>query len=384
MLLAVDEFDDAELQHFISNNHARMNRAKASFIAAVAEFDERGLCRSVCAATTANWLVREFHIAESTAFEYVRVGKFLRKHHVVSDAFYAHKLTYSVVRYLMSFIDDDTDPEDEVSMVEAACELTPTELRRALGIFTKPKHDKSEGMQVSVGQDGWANLRIRLNPRHAAEALAALKIGELSNRGELDKISRFGAPLPNQMLSAFFGMVNIVRNHPTAAATAPGAEVTYVVTEDGHSVLSGQPEAQPDAIVATLFNSRVRTLLVDRLGNAQKLSTPQRFATNAQVKALLELWGKKCAVPGCSHTRWLEFHHITPWEEGGVTKTFNLLPLCSHCHSLVTDGLAKIWVDRSNPELLHFVFGERHYISQQRTLPMLADRIVAGDMPVAA
>ena len=39
-----------------------------------------------------------------------------------------------------------------------------------------------------------------------------------------------------------------------------------------------------------------------------------------------------CSVPGCTRTIGLDVHHITHWEHGGDTDTWNLLLVCSHHH----------------------------------------------------
>lgn len=40
--------------------------------------------------------------------------------------------------------------------------------------------------------------------------------------------------------------------------------------------------------------------------------------------------GYQCQFPGCTHTRWLQVHHIIPWSQGGTTDLDNLILLCGH------------------------------------------------------
>lgn len=56
----------------------------------------------------------------------------------------------------------------------------------------------------------------------------------------------------------------------------------------------------------------------------------------------MTMWGHQCAMPGCTHTRFIEIHHMKEWADGGKTDLDNLIPLCSACRSLVTDGWALI------------------------------------------
>ena len=75
-------------------------------------------------------------------------------------------------------------------------------------------------------------------------------------------------------------------------------------------------------------------------------------------------------MPGCTHSRFLEIHHIREWSEGGKTDIGNLIPLCSSCHSKVSHGIARIV--ENGPELeFSFLDGSR-FISRNRVLPEVA------------
>ena len=43
----------------------------------------------------------------------------------------------------------------------------------------------------------------------------------------------------------------------------------------------------------------------------------------------------KCQSPGCSHTRYLQVHHIQPKSKGGSNQTENLMTLCQYHHQKV-------------------------------------------------
>ena len=90
-----------------------------------------------------------------------------------------------------------------------------------------------------------------------------------------------------------------------------------------------------------------------------------------QVNALLTMWGGQCAAPGCTHSRFIEIHHIKEWSEGGMTDLENLLPLCSACHSLVTDGYLETVKDGSD---VHFIYQDgTRYVSDNYSLPRRRD-----------
>ena len=61
-----------------------------------------------------------------------------------------------------------------------------------------------------------------------------------------------------------------------------------------------------------------------------------RCASYAQQRALLER-SAHCQYPGCTATRELEAHHLTPGRRGGTTELANLILLCSRHHKLLHD-----------------------------------------------
>src|SRR5450631_4250655 len=47
---------------------------------------------------------------------------------------------------------------------------------------------------------------------------------------------------------------------------------------------------------------------------------------------------RTCRFPGCTHTRYLDAHHIEHWADGGLTNLSNLVTLCRLHHRLVHEG----------------------------------------------
>lgn len=73
----------------------------------------------------------------------------------------------------------------------------------------------------------------------------------------------------------------------------------------------------------------------------------RRLATAHQRRAL-EGVHITCAMPDCTVAfGHCTIHHITPWEQGGVTDLANLVPLCSRHHHAVHEGG---WTIRLDPD----------------------------------
>jgi len=89
-------------------------------------------------------------------------------------------------------------------------------------------------------------------------------------------------------------------------------------------------------------------IVEDENGEPLNIGRKTRTVSTAIRRAL---WArdKGCAFPGCTHTRFLEAHHIDHWSNGGETSLCNLLLLCTRHHWLLHEGgftIAKDYLDR--------------------------------------
>lgn len=183
--------------------------------------------------------------------------------------------------------------------------------------------------------------------------------------------TRFGAVANVDLYNAFVNMIQMVRANPTTPVRAPGANVTIMLTEDGKAWMPQNPQIPSPVVRDYVADAMYRMHISDPAGITLSYGRERRFASDAQIGALLAVWGHQCAMPGCTHTRFIEIHHITEWAEGGRTDMDNLIPLCSTCHSKVSHGLAHI--TQVGPDLeFRFKDGSR-FISRNRGLPERAD-----------
>lgn len=73
--------------------------------------------------------------------------------------------------------------------------------------------------------------------------------------------------------------------------------------------------------------------------NSQPMSVgrSRRTVTPSMRKALFAR-DRTCTLPGCHHGRYIDAHHVIHWAKGGETSLKNLVPLCSHHHTLIHEG----------------------------------------------
>ena len=390
------------LSQQIEDSHRAMTQSKAELLSAIQTFDELALAIECGSTTTAHFLMRRLGVSSSTAHEYVSVAHRLRPFRYLHKHFTAAALSYSVVRLLLKYM----TTENERELVDLALGMGFHELECALA-GKKPQDGEGEDspqyyLSLHKRDNGDIAFHGNMNAADGAAFIAALKIGEIAycnldevledldpevegeinialeraeeveeNRPARKTVSGYGLPIGRMLLRALMGIVHMARTTPRNTLTTPGAHVNILATPDGRGYMPNNVGAPSKAIASLLANADIRLSTVNSDGLVINTGRKQRLATNGQVNALLAMWGGQCAAPGCTHTRFIEIHHIEDWASGGLTDLENLLPLCSACHSLVTEGYLQTLKEHSD---IHFVYRDgTRFVSTNYSLPRRDD-----------
>ena len=390
------------LSQQIEDSHRAMTQSKAELLSAIQTFDELALAIECGSSTTAHFLMRRLGVSSSTAHEYVSVAHRLRPFRYLHKHFTAAALSYSVVRLLLKYM----TTENERELVDLALGMGFHELECALA-GKKPQDGEGEDspqyyLSLHKRDNGDIAFHGNMNAADGAGFIAALKIGEIAycnldevledldpevegeinialeraeeveeNRPARKTVSGYGLPIGRMLLRALMGIVHMARTTPRNTLTTPGAHVNILATPDGRGYMPNNVGAPSKAIASLLANADIRLSTVNSDGLVINTGRKQRLATNGQVNALLAMWGGQCAAPGCTHTRFIEIHHIEDWATGGLTDLENLLPLCSACHSLVTEGYLQTLKEHSD---IHFVYRDgTRFVSTNYSLPKRND-----------
>lgn len=356
-----------------------MTKNKAELFQLIYEFDVNNFAQAFGASCTSSWLIREFGIAASTSYEWLRHARQAVPFTFLMDAFRAAEIDYSTVRLLLKYL----TPDNEVELVEAARELGHEQMKKYLaGKETAgPETEKPDHyLRVKDLPSGDVAVELVMSGTDGALFKAALKIGETAyyeqehveqqsnaeeTRPARQTVSGYGMPIGRSMLQSFMGMVHIVRTKAANALRTPGAHVNIVLNADGHAYMPTAPKVPSAALTNLVANGLTRLNVTDSAGLILNAGRAQRLATDAQVNALMTMWGHQCAMPGCTHTRFMEIHHMKEWADGGETNLDNLIPLCSACHSLVTDGWAHI--ERHGHQIRFFMGDGSAFVSDNHS-----------------
>ena len=428
MTVAVEERTDGRtgglsaevLEDQIKCNQLSANYHRAKMLDAVGQFDEQGLAEQYGERSTATWLRNELNLPQATAFEYVRVARGLRKFRRLYDAFESGVMPYSTVRFLLRYMDEC----NEEQYVELALSMSFADLQIVLAGARPKEEDPTEPFaRARECDDGMIAFEARLPAVAGQKLLTALKVAQLASFGledvdpddlqdpekmqkliddaaaaedavpsEQDRaprkrtkitmddiarsVSRYGPPEKQDVYGALLSMIDMVRANPKSPLRSPGVQVNLMVNQQGQCWIPENRSAPSEDVRSYLANAMVRLHLLDDTGLTIHVGRSRRFATDGQVQALLAIWGYQCAMPGCSHRRFIEMHHIKEWEHGGMTDLDNLIPLCSSCHSQVSHGV--ITIERQGSDLFFAIKNGARFVSRNRKQPRRME-YVAGD-----
>ena len=83
--------------------------------------------------------------------------------------------------------------------------------------------------------------------------------------------------------------------------------------------------------------------------NGVPLSVGRKTRTiPAAINRALRLRDRTCRFPGCTHSRYVDGHHIEHWANGGATALSNLMLLCSTHHTLLHEGGYRVEANGAN------------------------------------
>ena len=399
------------LEDQIKCNQLSANHHRARMLDAVGQFDEQGLAEQYGERSTATWLRSELNLPQATAFEYVRVARGLRKFRLLFNAFESGVMPYSTVRFLLQYLEE----HNEEQYVQLALSMSFADLQLVLAGARPKEEDPTEPYaRARECDDGMLAFEARLPAVVGQKLLAALKLAQLASYGledvdpedlqdpekvqqliddaaaaedavpsEQDRaprkrtkitmddivrsVSRYGPPEKQDVYGALLAMIDMVRANPKSPLRSPGVQVNLMVNRNGQCWMPENRSACSEDVRSYLANAMVRLHLLDDTGLTIHVGRSRRFATDGQVQALLAIWGYQCAMPGCSHRRFIEMHHIKEWEHGGMTDLDNLIPLCSSCHSQVSHGV--VTIERQGADLFFTFKNGARFVSCNRTLP---------------
>jgi hypothetical protein len=357
-----------QLEDDIIGLSPHINASEYEFLVLLREFDLRQGWKAYHFNNCAEWLNMKCGMAPRTARDKLKVARALFDLPKISRAFQKGDLSYSKARSLCRV----ATPRNESDLLDFACQSTAGHverhcigLRNAMrGLSTRDANrlHKQRHLTVSPNLDGSVTLMVELPKEQADLAIKALELATAHSAdsdqaflsdgcdegchqeqcSEDENGSREPSELQQQQADA---LVEIFRAYLTGgeskrSTTADHYQVTVHVDE---RALRGAPDenSKSDLPIETVrrlcCDGAIVPLVQDDTGKPTGLGRKHRVV-HPQLRRALLARDRGCRFPGCTHSKWLDAHHVVHWADGGKTTPDNLVMLCSAHHRLLHEG----------------------------------------------
>lgn len=345
---------DADLEAIeaqITELAAHIAAARCRLVELLARYDEMGGWQRGGHASLAHWLNWRLGMGMGAARETVRVARALPELPTITAAFRVGALSYSKVRALTRV----ATPNNEAVLLKLAREGTASQLERILSGYRKAQSLKDanaaharRGLECWYSEDGELVVRGRLPAEAGAALMAALDAARevpdpdadsdeppSAAATRADALARIAESYLQRGDAPGKGgdrhLVNVVVNPDALRCDADRAAEPRAGLAEGHACLStatAQRIACDASLMAIYENNRGEPLSV---GRRTRIIPPA-------IERALRRRDRGCRFPGCSHTKYVDAHHVVHWAHGGETSLDNLVLLCRRHHRLVHEG----------------------------------------------
>jgi len=337
----------------------------------IREFDERAGWREWSFTDCVSWLKWRCDLSHNAARDKLRIAHALKGLSQISDGFSRGELSYSKVRALTRV----ATPENEAELIAMAHKMSASHVeqhcrQRRNASPASSKRAKSAFDARSLRS--WRNeergimtftLEVPIEEGDVFEKAVDKAASQLSGDSYTST-----AVHDNKTKWCSFqadATIAIAKAYLTAPSSAEGnadshtsstADHYQVMVHVDEKVLTQRMNETEDASGQSDFPiETVRRLCCDgsivpvvKNANGEPLSVGRKVRTvTAAVRRALWARDRGCAFPGCSHTRYVDAHHVKHWADGGETCVENMVLLCSQHHRMVHEGGYSIHYDHA-------------------------------------
>ncbi len=346
----------AELEAQITELAGHLNAASHRWLMLIAEFDRREGWADGSTTSCAHWLGWKCGIDRGAAREKVRVARALEGLPLISAAMARGTLSYSKVRALTRV----ATPHNEDSLLMIALHGTASHVENTVRLYRRAyeacllEREAVQHANRSVSwfhdDDGSLVMRVRLPADAGAIVTRAFDLAadELRRLSPPPDESGKTDPLPSrtQLRADVFPMfAETWLSHGFQSLSGGDRQqiVIHVDQETLQEAAAGRCEIEDGPSVAAETARRLSCdasllrIVEDESGAPLDVGRKTRSIPPA-IRRALQSRDAGCRFPGCTHTRFLDGHHIRHWADGGETKLSNLVMLCRFHHRQVHEG----------------------------------------------
>jgi hypothetical protein len=310
----------------------RLCSGQRDLVRLVTEFDRSGEWAADGAPSCAHWIAHALDVEQSTAREWLRIGRALTELEVIDRAFVDGHLSYSKVRALTRV----ATVENQQELCDVAAKVPAARLGHAVAAWlqrhetpevTEARHRDARGFGWRTDIDGTGLAWLRLPPADLAAVVAAVDarvVRGTSVDASADASHRPDERWPSIAQQRADALVTLVTKGGATVTT----EIVLHVRGDGCTLDDGTPI--PGTVVERIApDAFLRALIHDAARRPINASGRQRHPTPRQRRVVHER-DRRCV--DCGATDLLEYDHNPPYEQTHRTLVDELEPRCLRCH----------------------------------------------------
>ncbi len=401
--LAPPEYPHDHLEREITELWGHINAATARFLDLVRDFDEQQGWGYHGCRDCAHWLNWQCGIGIVAAREKVRVANALKVLPEISAAFAAGQVSYSKVRAMTRV----ARPDNEADLMNIALHGTAAHVEKVVRLYRRVERLEESREAMAAHQqrylnhyyddDGTLFIQARLPAEVGALVVKALQVAEEALRAADSPDSPDSGDesadddsaesccrgrTPESVLSenettpaarradALRWLAeHFLSRPPELNRTSNNADRYQVVVHIDQTLLSETPatsvspdinrpercelESGPRLAAETARRLACGSTLVGMVEGADRTPVDVGRRTRSippSLQRALKARDGGCQFPGCTHTLYVEGHHVHHWADGGATRLDNLVLLCRFHHRLIHEGGFSVEICRGRKE----------------------------------
>jgi len=337
-----------------------LNAAQARWLALIAEFDRREAWAEWGVKSCAHWLNWKCGLDLGAAREKLRVAHALEQLPRITSAMAAGSLSYSKVRAMTRVADTVT----EEYFLNVALHGTAHQVEKLVRAFRRAKESQELSREAQQqarrslswfhDEDGSLVIKARLPTESGAVFLKALQAAETALPPPDVSAETASEPIQSRAASRADALALMAEGFLASdqQAFSGGDRQQIVVHVDAQTLRHGHAgrcelEEGPGIAAETARRLACDASLVVLIENEQgePLNVGRKTRTiPPALRRALRSRDQGCRFPGCTHTRFVDGHHVQHWAQGGETRLSNLVSLCRFHHRLLHEGRVVVQV----------------------------------------
>ncbi len=275
--------------------------------------------------TPAHWLATVADVEDSTAREWIRIGRALTDLPVAAAAFAQRRLSYSKVRTLTR----TATPQNEAELVDLIVDVPASEVGKVIAAWVNrnlapedidAQQRASRAVKWRTDPDGMVVFTLRLQPHIAAVLISLLTVLVMKSKNRREPDGGYPSTTA-QYADALAEILDQGTGHVDT-------EVVFHVRGDGATCDDGTPISD-STIAALIPDAFLRALIHDAAGRPINASSRRRHPSVRQKRVVKE---RDRGCVDCGRHDLHEYDHVPDYETSRRTVVDELQLRCAPCH----------------------------------------------------